>query len=77
MIGIKKAMVAKEAWETFTQNHPKFPLFVQAVTVNGIQEGSVISISIKDPDGKVTETNLRVTESDLELMEMLKDMSKK
>lgn len=77
MLGFKKALVAKEAWETFTQNHPKFPLFVQAVMTNGIKEGSVLGISVKDPDGKVTETNLRITESDLELMEMLKDMAGK
>lgn len=74
--GIKKAMVAKEAWETFTQNHPKFPLFMQAVMVNGIQEGAVIAISVTDPNGKVIDTNLRVTESDIELFEMLKDINK-
>ena len=74
MIGIKKAMVAKQAWETFTANHPKFPLFIQAITVNGIKEGSVIAMSVTDPDGKVIDTNLRVTASDMELFEMLKDL---
>ena len=65
-------MRIKAAWDTFKNNHPKFPMFVQAVRANGIKEGSVIAISITDPDGKVTETNLRVTASDLELFNSLR-----
>lgn len=67
-------MVAKDAWETFTRNHPKFPLFLQAVMANGISEGSVIAVSVTDPNGKTIDTNLRVTESDMALYEMLKDL---
>jgi len=65
----------KQAWDTFRANHPKFPGFLSAVKRSGIEEGSVIAISITDPSGKVVETNIKVTRSDLELFESLKQMT--
>ncbi|MBR4341474.1 MAG: hypothetical protein IKP88_01980 [Lachnospiraceae bacterium] len=64
----------KSAWEQFTKEHPKFPLFLEAVQNTGIQEGTVIGISVTDPEGKVIETNIKVTASDLELYETLKGL---
>lgn len=63
-------MKAKSAWETFTRNHPKFPMFLNAVKRDGIKEGTVIAISVIDPDGTKKETNVKVTASDLELLNM-------
>ena len=65
----------KGAWAQFTQNHPKFPLFLEAVQNKGIQEGTVIGISFTDTEGKTIETNLKVTASDIELYESLKGLS--
>ncbi len=65
-------MKARTAWETFTRNHPKFPLFLNAVKRDGIKEGTVIAISVIDPDGTKKETNVKVTASDLELLNILK-----
>ena len=39
-----------------------------------IREGSVLSISVKNPEGKVIESNLKVTASDIELIEAFKQM---
>ena len=64
-------------WSKFTKNHPKFPLFVNAVRSAGIGEGSVIGISIEGQDGRHYETNLRLTAEDLKLLEELKGLSKK
>lgn len=68
---ISAIMKAKSAWETFTRNHPKFPMFLNAVRRDGIKEGTLIEISVVDPDGSKKETNVRVTASDLELLNML------
>lgn len=68
------AMRLKQAWDTFTMNHPKFPGFLNAMRARGVHEGDVVAISITGPDGKAMETNLRVTASDLELFETLKSM---
>ena len=64
----------KSAWEQFTKEHPKFPLFLEAVQNKGITEGTVIGISFTDPEGKTIETNIKVTDSDIQLYEMLKDL---
>ena len=68
---------AKQAWETFKGNHPKFEPFLGAVKQRGICEDAIINIDIKYPDGSNIKTNVRVTESDLELMELVKSFSKK
>lgn len=59
-------MQMKTLWQRFTNNHPKFPAFLRAVQPE-IREGSVLSISVKNPEGKVIESNLKVTASDIEL----------
>ena len=64
----------KGAWEKFTSNHPKFPLFLDAMQRKGISEGTVIAISFTDTEGKTIETNIKVTASDIELYESLKDL---
>ena len=64
----------KNAWETFTDGHPKFPMFLNAVRASGIKEGTVIGISVTQPDGKVIDTNIKVTAADLELFETLKSL---
>jgi len=62
------------AWNTFKTNHPKFPAFEAAIQAQGIREDSIIEISVTDPDGKKTETNIKVKQSDIELFESLKNM---
>lgn len=65
----------KGAWEKFVQNHPKFPLFLRAASTSGIREGYIIEVKITDTDGKAICTNVKFTESDMELIGMIKDMS--
>ena len=56
-------------WSTFTANHPKFPKFIAAASRKGVlAEGSTT------PDGETLETNLKVTASDLELIQQIKKM---
>ncbi|MCR4655141.1 MAG: hypothetical protein K5770_02760 [Lachnospiraceae bacterium] len=73
-MNIPDIMKLKNAWDTFTQNHPKFPMFLNAARAAGIKEGTIIAVSITDPDGKVIDTNAKITASDLELFETLKEM---
>ena len=50
---------AKKSWETFCGNHPRFPAFMQAVQAAGIQEGTIIEVSVTTPAGKTMTTNVR------------------
>lgn len=65
----------KGAWQSFTQNHPKFPLFLQAVQNTPMQAGTVIDLKITTTEGKTMQTNVRLTASDLELIASLRDMA--
>ena len=60
----------KNHFVKFQNNHPKVVQFFQAVP-SGVQVGSVIEISITDPQGKEISTNMRVTEDDIELLSIL------
>lgn len=64
----------KGAWDTFSANHPKFPLFIKAVQQSGIKEESIIEIAVVTPEGKRLETNVKLTASDMELIEILKNL---
>lgn len=64
----------KRMWDSFSDNHPMFTKFLKAVNKKGIQEGTVIDITVTDPEGNPLSTNLKVTASDLELFRALKDM---
>lgn len=64
-------MQFQEMLETFRQNHPKFPLFLQAVGSHAIQEGTIIELTVKTPDEKNYCTNVRLTSSDVELLQGL------
>jgi len=66
----------KQAWDSFTAAHPQFPRFLQDVQARGVQEGTMIDIALRYPDGTELKAGLCVKESDLELMEMLREMEK-
>jgi hypothetical protein len=65
----------KSDWETFTRNHPKFPMFLSALGNTPIPEGSVIEINVTTPEGKNMCTNVKLTASDLEMIKNLKNMA--
>lgn len=59
--------------EKFKTNHPKvFPFFKEAG--NRIGEGSVIEITVTDPNGDSITSNIRVTADDLEMVAAFKEM---
>ena len=63
-------MQLKNSWATCTQNHPKFPKFLQAAST-AVKEDTLIEIKITTAEGKVIETNLKVKASDIELFKNL------
>lgn len=64
-------------WNTFKSNHPKFPKFMAAASQPGIlTKDTVVEMKITTADGRTLETNLKITESDLELFGQLRNMSR-
>ena len=60
----------------FTANHPKFVAFLNTIFSTGVTEGTVIEITVTRPGEEPITTNMKVMQSDLELMNELKDLAK-
>lgn len=67
-------MQIKGMLDTFKKNHPKVPMFFFAAS-QSIGEGSIIEISVTSPEGKKINTNMRVTQEDLQLIQQFKSMN--
>ena len=67
-----------QAKSTFEKNHPKFVSFFKKIFGNGggITEGTVIEITVTRPGEEPIASNLRVQQSDLDLVEEIKKMIK-
>ncbi len=63
------------ALNEFKQEHPKFAQFLKNMTEPGtVTEGTIIEITLKQPDGTAVTGNMRVNLSDIELFKSLKDL---
>lgn len=63
-----------EAKKRFVQNHPKFPAFCKAVYARGMEEGTIIEITVKKPGDKDMAANFKIQETDLELLGELREL---
>lgn len=61
----------KNAWDTFTRNHPKFPCFLEAVSKQGLKEGTIVEITVTTPEGKKISSNVKLQASDILLYQEL------
>lgn len=64
----------KNSWDAFQKKHPKFPLFLKKVSTDAISEGSIIEIHVTTPEGKKYSSNLKIMDTDMELITQLKQM---
>lgn len=67
----------KNAAAKFNANHPKLIPFFAATKDKAMTPGSVIEISITDPNGERIETNLRVQDSDVDFINLLMEIGSK
>ena len=77
-MSISDLMKIKGSWDAFSKNHPQFVKFLEYMASSKIEEGTIFSLSVKRPDSeKEIKTNLKVTNTDLELIDTLKSMAGK
>lgn len=70
---IMKLMSAKNK---FQKNHPKFVAFLNRCFAGGLKEGTIIEIIVTNPGEVPITSNIKVQQSDLELLEELKEMGR-
>ena len=72
-----KLFQLKASWDRFAAAHPKFPLFLRAVSDNNvIQEGTIAEITITTADGHKYATNVKLTANDMQLFDDVRQMVK-
>ena len=76
MINPASMMKIMNAKNKFTENHPKFVAFLNAVFANGVEAGTVIEMTVTKPGEAPVTTNIKVQQSDLELLAQLKELAK-
>ncbi len=59
----------------FEGTHPKFVAFLKTMMSSGIDEGTIIEITVTKPDGTQVTGNMKVQASDMELFQELKNMN--
>ncbi|SHJ03918.1 hypothetical protein [Parasporobacterium paucivorans] len=77
MLNPAKLIKLKHAWDVFSDNHPKFPKFIQAVGRKAVEEGTVIEINVTTTSGETLSSNLKLTKSDEDLFVELAELLKK
>ena len=70
-------MKMQAALAQFNKNHPKIAPFIKAVSADGVKPGTIIELTVTSPEGVARTANIKVQESDLELLRTLGEMSKK
>ena len=74
-MNIQNTMQFMSALNTFRTNHPKFAEFIGKYIKSGIPEGSIIEITVTRPGEEPVTTNMKVKQSDLELIQALKSFN--
>ena len=66
----------KSGMDRFRANHPKFPMFLRAVSQDALVEGTIIEINVTTPEGKKYCTNVKLKGDDVELFDSFKSMQR-
>lgn len=69
-----KLIELKNLRDRFAQNHPKFVKFMGDLASSQIEEGTILEVTVKKPDGRTMVSNIKVTASDLEMLQAIKQM---
>ena len=77
MINPMSMMKMMQAKNKFSENHPKFVQFLSAAFSGGIEEDTIIEISVEKPGQNRITSNIKVKQSDLELLAEIKNLAGK
>ena len=64
----------KPALDQVNRNHPKLLPFLKAVEADGLTVGSIIEITVTSPEGKARTANIKLQQSDLDLIKVMRNM---
>lgn len=74
MVNPASVMKIMEMKNKFNASHPRFGAFLKAVGKDSLVEGTVVEISVKTPQGDEKVTNIKLNQSDLEMLQEIKKL---
>ena len=74
MLDLNLLLKLKQTWNLFCSDHPRVPAFLNDVKGKGFCPGQEIAVAVRYPDGTEYETGIRVTQRDLQLLDLLKNL---
>ena len=60
--------------KAFEAAHPKFTAFLHYAAEHSLQEGNVLEVTVRQPDGKEVRSNLRLSEDDVRMLNDLLEL---
>ncbi len=76
MINPASVMKLMNMKRQFAETHPKFAAFLNVMMAEGIEEGTILEVTVTKPGREPVTSNLKVRPSDLEMIEELKHMGR-
>lgn len=76
MVNPMTLMQIMNAKNKFTENHPKFVAFLNMAFSGEMEEGTILEITLKRPGEEPITSNLKITQSDMELFQELKELAR-
>ena len=70
----KQLLQLAERWRIFNEQHPRVIGFVKDVGRNSIRPGVILELKVTDENGRSSVTNMRLTEDDVETIEILRSL---
>ncbi len=74
MINPASLLKLRSAKNSFVSRHPKFTAFLHDILRQGMEEGTVVEVTVTRPGKEPATANLKINHQDLELMNELKGM---
>ncbi len=62
---------AKKRQDLFNADHPKLMPFLDMVKGRALNAGTIVELKVIDEDGKEYESNIRLTENDVETISLI------
>lgn len=69
----KQLFQMKAAWDQVNKNHPKLLPFIKAVQAAGLEEGTVIEVKVTTPEDKTMTANIKLKQSDIDLLKQARE----
>ena len=76
MLNFQALMNFNQTKKRFMDNHPSVQPFLDDINSRDPEPGQEVAIAVRYPDGTEYKTGVKVTEDDLQLLSLLKELLK-